>query len=149
MIDILLFHVIPGAIIDRAAIQAGPIDAVTAQGQDIAIEGLLVGDATVLSFDTFGLNGVIHVIDAVLIPPPVPTIAEIGIASGNFDVVFDQLTAAGLGNALDVEGPISKSYQSIFCFVSIEDTVLKTTENTFLSHKTAFLLPLRSCFWSY
>ena len=37
-----------------------------------------------------------------------PGIAEVGIAYGEFTTLFDALQAAGLGDALDVEGPISK-----------------------------------------
>ena len=148
LIDILLFHVIPGEVIDEATMQAGPIDAETALGQDIAIDGGIVGDATVISFDTFGLNGVIHAIDTVLIPSPLPTIAEVGIASGLFDVVFGELTAAGLGTALDVEGPISK-YRSC---IAIRDSdnlwklLLKSYKMILLSFVAAVFGPIDPVF---
>ncbi len=70
--DILLYHVVPGAV--YAADVIGLEAATTAQGSDIAItiDGDMVKlneTTTVVATDIEATNGVIHVIDSVLLPP--------------------------------------------------------------------------------
>ncbi|MEM7754480.1 MAG: fasciclin domain-containing protein [Planctomycetota bacterium] len=67
---VLLFHVVPGRVYADQALSAGT--ATTAQGEDIAISAAsgraFVNGARILSTDIDATNGVIHVIDTVLIP---------------------------------------------------------------------------------
>lgn len=67
---ILTYHVIPGAVM--AADLAGQrLSVATVNGADVHIDGrngVKVEDATVISADVKASNGVIHVIDKVLIP---------------------------------------------------------------------------------
>ena len=70
--DILLYHVVPGEVL--AADVVGLESATTAQGSDITVsvvDGtvMLNGSATVTATDVDAANGVIHVIDSVLLPP--------------------------------------------------------------------------------
>ena len=70
LISILTYHVVPGKVM--AADVAGMTSAETVQGGTVAIdasEGVKINDATVISADIETSNGVIHVIDAVLVPP--------------------------------------------------------------------------------
>ena len=67
---ILLLHVLPGAIksIDIAGTQ---VDAVTAGGETVHVDGtdgVTVDGAKVVTADIVCSNGVIHVIDAVILP---------------------------------------------------------------------------------
>ena len=68
--DILLYHVVPGKVM--AADVVGLESATTVQGSDLAItvdgDTVSIGDATVVTTDVEASNGVIHVIDTVLIP---------------------------------------------------------------------------------
>lgn len=69
--SILLYHVVPGRIAaaDLAGKTAAPI---TAQGAILAVDGrngVQVNDARVVTADVGASNGVIHVIDRVLMPP--------------------------------------------------------------------------------
>lgn len=70
---ILLYHVIGGAVDGATAAAAG--EAPTAWGDNtlafMATEdgGLMVNDATVIEADVMASNGVIHVVDGVLLPP--------------------------------------------------------------------------------
>jgi transforming growth factor-beta-induced protein len=67
---ILLYHVVAGDV--RAADVVNLTSATTVNGADVSIEvvdgQVLVGGATVVAADVEASNGVIHVIDAVLIP---------------------------------------------------------------------------------
>lgn len=70
--DILTYHVVSGEVL--AADVVGLTSATTVQGSDIAIEVVdgsvvLNGSATVVVTDVPASNGVIHVIDAVILPP--------------------------------------------------------------------------------
>lgn len=68
---ILLYHVVPGRVM--AAQVVGLTSATTAQGADIRIavvDGTVkINDANVVTADVPASNGVIHIIDAVILPP--------------------------------------------------------------------------------
>jgi len=71
--NILLFHVLPGTVVDAAtAVSLVGTSIETGNGQRIELrldgDALLVNDSQIIATDIFGVNGVIHVIDAVLIP---------------------------------------------------------------------------------
>lgn len=69
---ILTYHVVPGKIV--SADLAGKVtDAATVEGKTVKVDatgaGVKVGEATVVTADIEASNGVIHVIDTVLMPP--------------------------------------------------------------------------------
>lgn len=68
--DVLLYHVVPGKVM--AADVVGLTSATTAQGSDLEIiveDGkVMIDGAMVVTTDIETSNGVIHVIDAVLLP---------------------------------------------------------------------------------
>jgi uncharacterized surface protein with fasciclin (FAS1) repeats len=69
--QVLLYHVVPGRVM---AAQAAQLDsAKTAQGQSFTIRSqggkVMINGATVIQADIPASNGVIHVIDSVLLPP--------------------------------------------------------------------------------
>lgn len=67
---ILTYHVVPGRV--TAADVGGLTTATTVQGGALAIDtsaGVKINDATVVQADVMASNGVIHVIDTVLLPP--------------------------------------------------------------------------------
>lgn len=73
LVAILTYHVVPGRVL--AADVAGLTSATTVQGEDIAIavdgSNVKVNDANVTATDILASNGVIHVIDSVILPPTV------------------------------------------------------------------------------
>ncbi|MFK7740703.1 MAG: fasciclin domain-containing protein [Planctomycetota bacterium] len=72
--NILKYHVIPGRVPAAAAVAAG--SAATLQGQSVGFEiangRLRVQGANVTKTDVDAVNGVVHVIDSVLLPPAPP-----------------------------------------------------------------------------
>jgi uncharacterized surface protein with fasciclin (FAS1) repeats len=71
LVSILTYHVIPGAVMS-SAIAGQTLQVTTVQGGALTINaanGVMVNEATVTAADIVAGNGVIHVIDKVLLPP--------------------------------------------------------------------------------
>jgi uncharacterized surface protein with fasciclin (FAS1) repeats len=71
LVSILTYHVVPGRVYSMDAVKAGK--AKTLQGAEVKIsvgsDGAKVNDAKILATDIDASNGVIHVIDSVILPP--------------------------------------------------------------------------------
>jgi uncharacterized surface protein with fasciclin (FAS1) repeats len=70
LIAILTYHVVPGAVMSTDL--SDGMMAATVQGGEITIDldnGVMVNDANVVTADIEASNGVIHVIDSVILPP--------------------------------------------------------------------------------
>ena len=68
--SILTYHVVPSKVM-AADIAGKKMNAKTVQGTEIAVDamsGVKINDATVVTADIAATNGVIHVIDTVLLP---------------------------------------------------------------------------------
>ncbi|MCQ3935593.1 MAG: fasciclin domain-containing protein [Chloroflexi bacterium] len=112
--DILLYHVVSGKVM--AADVTGLESAPTVLGKDIAIKvdmgNVYINDAKVIITDIETSNGVIHVIDAVILPPSDEaaesnTIVDIAVADGRFTTLVAALQAAELVETLSGEGPFT------------------------------------------
>jgi transforming growth factor-beta-induced protein len=103
--SILLYHVVEGAV--PAADVVGLDKAQTLNGQfvDIKVDGdsVMIDDANVIITDIEAANGIIHVIDAVILPES-RSIAEIAVEDGSFETLVAALDAAGLVETLSGEG---------------------------------------------
>jgi transforming growth factor-beta-induced protein len=116
--DILLYHVVAG---EAYAADVVGLEAVTTlQGSDISItvndNGVFLNDSVqVIITDIAANNGVIHVIDFVLLPPADDmmmeeepgTIVDIAVADGRFTTLVAAVQAAGLVDTLAGEGPFT------------------------------------------
>ena len=107
--DILLYHVVSGAEINStAAIAAAGTTVTTANGDDIGVKlqgmDLFINASRVETPDVDANNGVIHVIDAVLVPteddPASGTIAAVATANGSFTTLLSALAMTGLDATL-------------------------------------------------
>ncbi|MEQ8964525.1 MAG: fasciclin domain-containing protein [Azospirillaceae bacterium] len=70
LVAILTYHVLPGEVMS-ADIAGQTLSAATVEGSELSIDatdGVMVDDATVIAADVDATNGVIHVIDTVLMP---------------------------------------------------------------------------------
>ena len=69
LISILTYHVVPGKVMSTDLVD--DMTAATVQGTDIMIDldnGVMINDASVAAADIVTSNGVIHVIDKVILP---------------------------------------------------------------------------------
>ena len=91
--SILLYHVISGAAVDAANVTDGMI-AEAANGDTLSFtvtnDSVIVGDATVTGADVEASNGIIHVIDKVLMPPAAPVTATCDVTIGVVDTAYDR-----------------------------------------------------------
>ena len=69
LVSILTYHVVPAKVM-AADVAPGDVETVNGESFTIAVEGdtVKVDDATVVQTDVKASNGVIHVIDAVIMP---------------------------------------------------------------------------------
>jgi len=69
--------------------------------------GVTINKAKVVTADVIASNGVIHIIDGVLLPPSDPTIVDVAQSAGMFTTLLAAAEAAGLVDALKAEGPLT------------------------------------------
>jgi uncharacterized surface protein with fasciclin (FAS1) repeats len=70
LVAVLTYHVIPGKVM-AADIAGKKLDVATVQGSTLAVDatnGVMVDNATVIAADIETSNGVIHIIDTVVLP---------------------------------------------------------------------------------
>jgi transforming growth factor-beta-induced protein len=109
--EILTFHVVSGKVMS-GDLTDGMV-APTVNGESITFDlsdGVKVNGATVTTADVEASNGVIHIIDKVLIPSDFelyPTVVDIAVNNEGFSTLVAALTKAGLVGALQAEGPFT------------------------------------------
>jgi transforming growth factor-beta-induced protein len=136
--DILLYHVAEGVV--PAATVVTLESATTIQGEPVSIkvvdgEVILNDSAKVIITDIEASNGIIHVIDAVILPPSMvaeaeseemmasKSIAEIAVEDGRFTTLVAALEAAGLVETLSGEGEFT-------VFAPVDDAFAALPEGT-------------------
>ncbi len=109
LVAVLTYHVV-GANLPAAKV-AGQKSLATLQGQSlaVAVEGnaIRVGGANVTAADVAADNGVIHVVDTVLMPPSEPNLVEVATKAGSFGTLLTAAKAAGLADTLATGGPFT------------------------------------------
>jgi len=108
--DILLYHVV-GAKAMSSSLSNGQ-EITTVLGKDIKVtineNGVFINNAKVTVADLEAENGVVHVIDAVLLPPAMPaTVVDIVVNSENHNTLEAAVVAAGLVETLQGTGPFT------------------------------------------
>jgi len=134
--EILRYHVVEGKVL------AGDIpdflsSGTLLDGQQIELvsdsSGVTVNGANVIAADVEASNGVIHVIDEVLIPDGVlnsdtasNTIVDIAVANADFTTLVAAVQAAGLGEALSSAGPFTVFAPTNEAFAALPEGVLES-----------------------
>lgn len=112
LVSILTYHVVPGKVMASDVVKID--EAKSVQGQMIKVEVkdgsvILNGSSKVVKTDIVGSNGVIHVIDSVILPSAgsPKTIAELAIETESLSTLVAAVKAAGLVDTLMGEGPFT------------------------------------------
>lgn len=125
--DILTFHVVPGRVFAKDAFQLD--SATTANGQRIDIKRqngeLTFNGAGLVATDIKCDNGVIHIIDAVMIPET-DRIPATAAKAKNFKTLLAAAKAAGLAGVLDSEGPFTVFAPSDEAFAKLPKGTLES-----------------------
>ncbi len=101
--SILTYHVVPGKLMANDVVKLNSAE--TVFGQEIAIRTdgstVRVDDATVIKTNIAASNGIIHVIDSVILPKD---IVDLAMASDSFNTLVTAVKAADLVETLKGEG---------------------------------------------
>ena len=142
---ILTYHVVPFQVLSNALIDGRILT--TLQGEEVTVDlsdGVKINESTVETADVLAKNGVIHIIDAVLVPPSIdvvdflkscerdgdidePTLDIPGtaIAAGVFNTLVAALSAADLVGALsDPNGPFTVFAPSDEAFAALPEELV-------------------------
>jgi len=126
--DILLYHVVGAQVLSTDL--ADGATATTLLGEDVTVtingDGIFINDAQVTAAEIVTDNGVVHVIDAVLLPPTPYTVVDVIVDSDVHTLLEAAVGAAGLVDALNEEGPF---------------TVFAPTDDAFLALAEALAVP--------
>jgi len=108
---VLTYHVVPGRVL-RAQVPVG--SAITTLqggtftvGNDLAITDSRNRRAGITATDVFASNGVVHVIDRVILPLPATNIVQVAQSLPQFSILVEAVVAAGLVDALSGTGPLT------------------------------------------
>jgi uncharacterized surface protein with fasciclin (FAS1) repeats len=114
--SILLYHVVEGKVMAADVVGLDGQMVAALSGAELAVSvdagAVQINDSNVVITDIEADNGVIHVVDAVLLPPSeeameAMTIVDIAVADGRFTTLVDALVATELDQALLGEGPFT------------------------------------------
>jgi transforming growth factor-beta-induced protein len=145
--SILTYHVLGDNVLS-SEISAGTVEAVSGEELQITIDGavMLNGTIKVIQTDIQGTNGVVHVIDAVLVPPTEKsnTIADIAVANSEFSILVEALMKADLVGAvadkeaeLTVFAPTNDAFVALLSDLganSLDDISVESLTNILLYH---------------
>jgi len=134
--NVLLYHVVGGEFLAADVVGLDGQMVETASGESVRIAvmdgSVMVNDATVIITDIETSNGVIHVIDAVLLPET-RTIAEIAAEEENLSTLVGALQQAGLVEALSGEDLLTVFAPTNDAFAALPagalDSLLADTED--------------------
>ena len=130
--DILLYHVV-GATALSSDLADGQTIA-TLNGAEVTVtindEGIFINDAQVTVADIVADNGVVHVIDAVLIPPvPTNTVVDVIVNSDVHNLLEAAVIEADLAGALSGEGPFTVFAPTDDAFLALAGALGATAED--------------------
>ncbi|MEC7950218.1 MAG: fasciclin domain-containing protein, partial [Bacteroidota bacterium] len=109
--EILQYHVVAGAAMSGDLTDGQEIETLLGENVTVTInaEGVFVNDAQVTAADIEAGNGVVHVIDAVLLPPApeTNTVVDVIVNSEDHTLLEAAVIEAGLVGVLSSEGPFT------------------------------------------
>ncbi len=132
---VLLYHVVDGKVMaaDVVGLDGQEVETLSEGKIMVALDGedVMLNDSKVIITDIEGSNGVIHVIDAVLLPPAEEgmeagkTIVDIAVEDGRFTTLVTALQEADLVEALQAEGPFTVFAPTDDAFAALPEGTLE------------------------
>lgn len=104
LVSILTYHVVPGEFKAGKVLNSKTLTTLNGQRADISDGD--IDNATIVKTDIECTNGIIHVIDEVILPES-DSILEIATSAGSFNTLAAALEAADLIDALSGDGPFT------------------------------------------
>ena len=127
LIGILTYHVVAGNVPAEKVVKLSGAKTLNGQRVDVKVAGgkVSVDQANVVTTDIRCSNGVIHVIDQVILPASdnIPAIAE---KAGDFKTLLAAVKAAGLVDALSGEGPFTVFAPTDEAFAQLPEGTIAT-----------------------
>ena len=123
--SILFYHVVSGITMAEDLNDGDLIPTLNTASLTVSIDGMtyMINMATVTTPNLEASNGVVHVIDMVLVPaeePGLPTIMEIVEASENHTYLETAINTANLNETLDTGGPFTLFAPTDEAFTALE-----------------------------
>ncbi|MHC4376706.1 MAG: fasciclin domain-containing protein [Planctomycetota bacterium] len=105
---ILTYHVVPGAVQSSQAARLSRAGSLNGQSIEIEVDdaGVSVSGARVVQADVQTSNGIIHVVDTVMLPST-DDLIDTAVNAGDFGTLATALKTAGLIEALKGDGPFT------------------------------------------
>jgi len=127
--DILLYHVVPGAVLAADVVNLTEAETLLGKNVNIKVDmgNVMINEANVVSTDIIADNGVIHVIDSVILPPAdLADIVDTAVADGRFTTLAAALGAAELIDTLKGEGPFTVFAPTDDAFAALPEGTVDT-----------------------
>lgn len=124
--SILKYHVVNGAVLAKD-VKPGAVATLDGQRIDITTKDgkVMIDKATVTKTDIVAGNGVIHVIESVILPSD-KTIVQTAADAGKFKTLASLLTSTGLVDALNGAGPFTVFAPTDEAFAKLPKETLET-----------------------
>ena len=122
LVGILSYHVVPDSVASDMLMD-GMYAGTLSEGDSVYIrvgdDGVFVNMAMVITADLIATNGVVHVIDAVLLPP-MGTVTDYVVDTDTLSTLETAVVAAGLDSALATNGPFTLFAPSNDAFAALD-----------------------------
>ena len=139
--SILTYHVVAGDVKAADVVKLSNATTVNGQRVDIKVKDgkVSIDGANVIATDVTATNGVIHVIDTVILPSD-KNIVETAVAAGKFNTLATLLVATGLDKALAGEGPFTVFAPTDEAFAKLPKATLESLAKPESKEKLAGIL---------
>lgn len=128
--QVLLYHVVGGQALSTDLSDGQEIETLNGEFVTVTIndDGVFINDAQVIVADLTADNGVVHVIDAVLVPQPIDTftVVDVILQSDVHTTLATAVAAAGLVETLEGDGPFTVFAPTDAAFDALPDGVLQS-----------------------
>ena len=135
--DILLYHILDGFVFSSSVVADAPFSAPTLNGGNVYFTftdgSAFINGIEIVTTDLLASNGVIHVIEEVILP--LDNIVETAIADGSFTTLVLALQEAGLDTVLSADGnytvfaPTDAAFTDLLTALGIDAATLLDVEN--------------------